>query len=196
MSNNPLGIVEQTDCRRAGRIRRPRSDAAARGIAQGVEKECFGGVGQAIRGHTFPLVSGAVHPPPAGRGCARHLRNGARLECGGGCGCKGRVQTGRTRSTHRARSDPRTTSSRSRWRCPGRPLSLTLFFLVGSILLFIATCVVIWRLAHVRNTTRGMVGNHSQVNRSFLKKHAKDEESGIVHTSSATDTTTVVKKRR
>jgi len=59
-------------------------------------------------------------------------------------------------------------------------LSLSSFFVLGSVVLFIATCVVLWRLAHVRNTTRGMVGNHSQINRAVLKKHSKDDESGIV----------------
>jgi len=51
----------------------------------------------------------------------------------------------------------------------GGALSLTALFLAGSGALFVATGLLIWRLAHVRNTTRGLVGNHSQVNRAFLR---------------------------
>ena len=55
------------------------------------------------------------------------------------------------------------------------------FFLVGSGAIASAAGFVIWRIARMRKTTR-IVGNAAQV-------------SGVVHTSSSTDTTKVVTRK-
>ena len=73
-------------------------------------------------------------------------------------------------------------------------MSLTAILLVGLGSLLVATVVLIWRTLHVRNNTRAMVGNHSQVNRAFLKKRAHDK-AGVVHASDSVDTTKIVRRR-
>ena len=70
----------------------------------------------------------------------------------------------------------------------------TWIYVVISLVLLLSTGLLLWKLSRVRNTTHDMVGNHSQIDRAFLKRQKK---SGTVQgISSATETTKVVNKRR